>query len=298
MNAEFEEFSLWQRALALGQDNTGFYEKKPYFALVYIRPPGADRLMVSFDDLSRLSNGTPKRDPWALKFALDQGWGFLGVMPYQLHWYRDQELMDRLEEIGQSDFFQPFEKVLFTGASMGAYGACAFAKICPGANVLAFSPQNTLDPKVQNYDRRYPHGIRQNWDGRFCSAREGILNANKAYLVYDPLVKPDKLHIEAMMGANAFALPMMGAGHRVALVCRNVGILKEVTTLAMEGTLNPQKFAELAHKKRAATLVRNNMVKKLKAHGHNDWALAYGKACFLAKQNYMKENAKKREGQK
>lgn len=280
MTVDLENYTLWQQALALGEDGTGFYEKLPNAALVHYAPPNATRLMVAFDDLSRVSNGTPKRDPWGFKFALSQGWAFLGVMPHDVYWFRDEQLMNRMEALAASGFFARFEKTLFTGTSMGAFGACAFAKLAPGANVLAFSPQSTLDPRLQRFDRRYPKGLRAKWGGRYNTAGEGLTEANRAYLLYDPLLKVDRLHISRIKGPNVVAMPAMGCGHHVALVCRNVGILKPISSLAMEGELDRENFRALIKKRRAAQIVRNTSVKFLRSNGHEEWATSYARALF------------------
>lgn len=64
------------------------------------------------------------------------------------NWYRDAALITRLERLRDDGFFRGYGRVIFSGASMGAFAACAFAPLAPGCTIIAYSPQSTLHPDV------------------------------------------------------------------------------------------------------------------------------------------------------
>ncbi len=286
-----KEFAVWQQALSFLSNNEGFFRKLKNNSIVYIKPPGATRLYVGFDDLSRLGGKSPQRDPWGIKFALQQGWAYLGVMPDSSYWYRDDELFDALEGLSADGLFDGYEKILFSGTSMGAYASLAFADIAPGANVLAFAPQNTLDPKKVPWERRFERGRAADWSGRYREGADGIARANQVYVLYDPLERGDKLHANMVQGDNVEKRIAYGCGHRIALIARNIGALKGLTIHAMEGELTPENYRELMAWRGATTVYRQNIVKRLKAKRRHKRARAFADVCFKMKKDFAQLNA-------
>lgn len=289
MNEDVEQASLWQQSLAMSEDAVGFYEKLPNSSIVYYAPPNASRLMVSFDGFNQVKNGDVNRDPWGFKFALESGWAFLGIMPYKKFWYRDEILFDKLEEIAERGLFKRYEKVLFTGSSMGGFAACAFAKLSPGANVLAFAPQNTLDPRLQNYDRRYKEALKQDWGTRYLRANDGIKDAKNVYILYDPLQKEDKIHTSHIEGANVLKCPVIGCDHAVVYVIHEIGLLKFTSMAAMEGKINFHNFRNITKHRRAARFVRINCTEYLNNKGNTQLAQRYSKALVKYKKKYLEK---------
>ena len=64
-------------------------------------------------------------------------------------WFRLTDAPDFLKQLVAAGFFDNFETIVFTGASMGGFAAINFAPLVPNDRVLALSPQSTMSTQVQ-----------------------------------------------------------------------------------------------------------------------------------------------------
>ena len=55
------------------------------------------------------------REPWAGKFCADNGWSHFGIFAQGPTWFRDQRLIDWLEQQRDAGFFKKFDRVAFSG---------------------------------------------------------------------------------------------------------------------------------------------------------------------------------------
>jgi len=137
----------WLADLRRSGSRKGFYACDEGFAAVHV-DRGAERLVVSFDNLSSVRDPALDRGPWGYEFVRKAGWSQLGILAFRPDWFRDPALFAYLEGLRDSGFFARFRDVAFMGTSMGGYGACAFSSLAPGCTVIAFSPQSTLDERL------------------------------------------------------------------------------------------------------------------------------------------------------
>ncbi len=72
--------------------------------------------------------------PWGYGFVEAHGWSMLGMMAHDWTWYRDAAVWDFFDRLRDEGFFKQFDKVVFYGASMGAYAASVFSSAAPGAD--------------------------------------------------------------------------------------------------------------------------------------------------------------------
>ena len=147
----------WLAELGPGGSGEGFFEKTSKHSLMFIKRP-VNRLLVTLDNLSNVNDTSPEREPWAFKFARDLGASHLGIMAQVQAWYRDPDLILRMQKLADEGFFTGYDRVIFAGSSMGAYGAIAFGSLVPGAHAMAFNPQSTLDPALVPWEERYAKG--------------------------------------------------------------------------------------------------------------------------------------------
>lgn len=226
-----------------------FYQMGSCFALQHTRR-SKETLFVGFDDLSRARDRFRVRDGFGAKLAKGMGWSYLAVQSFAENWFRDPELHTALGDLDSSGFFSEFDHVVFTGASMGAFGACAFAPIAPGCTVIAFSPQSTLSHQNAAWDKRYPKGSEQDWSGPFSDAADGIECAANAWIIYDPKDHTDYRHALRITGRNVRYLRTRHAGHQAAQFLRQIDILKDVTIKCANGTMTDTYFYHLYRKGR------------------------------------------------
>lgn len=232
---------LWFPELAPGGSGEGFFEKTPRHSMMFVRRV-RPILFVSFDNLANVNDISPERGPWAYKFARDLSVSHLGVMAHGKMWYRDADLIARMEKLRDEGFFDAFERVVFSGSSMGAFAALVFAALVPGAHVLAFNPQSTLDPDLVPWEERYWIGRRQDWTLPLSDAQETLGNAGAVSVFYDPYFEPDRKHFERILGPNVTGYKCWFSNHKSAVFLRKINALKPIMTAGLLGELTPAMF--------------------------------------------------------
>ncbi|MBY8976841.1 glycosyltransferase family 2 protein [Rhodobacteraceae bacterium NNCM2] len=239
----------WLADLRHSPFREGFYQSSGDFAAVCVER-STDQLVVSFDNLSNVNDKSLDREPWAYKFIKDNGYSVLGILSFKANWYRDEKLFDFFDRLKAEGFFRKFKRVAFVGTSMGGYGAAAFSAAAPGATVIAFSPQSTLDTRLVPWEKRFNKGRAQDWSGRYADAAAGTQAAERVYLLYDSYFEPDLRHAKRFHGANIVHLPTWHSGHKSALFLRRAEILKPIMAEGVKGTLDRESFFRLYGKRR------------------------------------------------
>ncbi|EEX11170.1 conserved hypothetical protein [Ruegeria lacuscaerulensis ITI-1157] len=231
----------WFVEIYPGGDGTGFLHKlNRHSALFHQRDPS--RLVVSFDNIANANDLSFAREPWGWKFFRDEGWSHLGIFARTKAWFRDPEIIDYFQEKAREGFFEQFDLVVFAGASMGGFGALTFSALVPGAIVIAFNPQTTLDERLVPWETRYRFGRVQDWDLPLGDAAECVGMARKVYVFYDPFFAPDRRHVQRLKGDNVVPLKTWFSNHFAAPMLRKIDVLKPTMQQAMTGTLEPSEF--------------------------------------------------------
>lgn len=225
-------------------DSAGFHTTFENFAAIFVRRD-AKVLVVAFDNLSTVNDKSPDRGPWGDSFYRQMNWSCLGILSFAANWYRDDALFAFLENLRDSGFFIGYDRVVFTGTSMGAYAACAFCGLSPGATVICFSPQSTLNSEIVFWEKRFGRGRMQDWSGPYADAAESIQSARLAYVVFDPFFEPDRLHADRLDGPNVRQLKAFFSGHKSVLFLRRAEILKPIMLAASSDELTEQHFYSL-----------------------------------------------------
>lgn len=232
--------------------------------------PGGSTLVVSFDNAARPDNEPYEdRNSWGEAFYLREGHSVLGVIARRADWFRQVDLIRKLEELSKQGFFGAFSHVIFTGGSMGGFAAMAFAPLAPGCIVIAFSPQSTLNPKIASIDPRFPQGLRQNWNLPYSDAAKNVKAAGRAYVIYDSLLRLDRWHVERLARADhVYRLAVPGCGHGGTPVINQTRLFKEITRGMISGTMTPDRFRRLLRQRRRSLIYYLNLVDYAQTRGH------------------------------
>ncbi|MFQ5624154.1 MAG: hypothetical protein ACE5FS_12265 [Paracoccaceae bacterium] len=247
----------------------GFYQHLRNHPMVFVERRYT-RLVVTFDNLSNVSDAAPDREPWAYKFCRDNDWSHLGIMAKTQNWYRDAELVETLQEMAARGFFSRFEEVFFAGTSMGGFAAIAFSSLSPGARVLAYSPQTTLDPALVPWEERFAAGRAQDWTLPHSDGAVEAAAAARVYIVYDPYVGPDRRHADRLTAPNVAHLKSFFSGHKSALFARKIGILKPLMADAADGSLDEAGFYAHYRKRKDIPWYLRRMSEALAERGKHD----------------------------
>ncbi|MGL4280832.1 MAG: hypothetical protein ACRCS0_10735, partial [Albidovulum sp.] len=219
----------------------GFFHDGGTHSFLYV-PRSADTLVVTFDNLDIAMTKREERRPWGYEFIEKQGWSMLGVMAGGWTWYRDPWVHAEFDRLRKEGFFAQFRRVVFYGASMGGYAAAAFAPACPGADVVAISPQSTLDRALVPWESRYRAAWGYDYSGPYGDAASVSAAAGRVFLFYDPYARLDAAHADRFTGANVEKLRVPLVGHRLGTALQQMGILSPVILAALDGHLVPLDF--------------------------------------------------------
>jgi pimeloyl-ACP methyl ester carboxylesterase len=166
-------------------------------------------------------------------------------MAHDWTWYRDEAVYDFFDRLKSEKFFEQFDTVVFYGASMGAYAACVFSAACPGATVIAISPQATLDRDICSWEVRYQKAWKRDFNSRYGYAPDMVASAKNVFLFFDPLESLDAMHAALFRGEHVTKLKCRFMGHRIASALINMKILKPIIGACVDGTMTRPTFYTL-----------------------------------------------------
>lgn len=203
--------------------------------------PGGSTLVVTFDNLATLDHPYP-RHPWLRTLVQDMGFALLGAQSFAKDWYRNPDAAPLIRGLEAEGFFARFDRVVFIGASMGAFAALNMATLVPGAVVIALSPQSTMSRKIAPFEGRFGWAVkRSDWTTPdFLDAAESARRLERVVLLFDGRVTEDRLHAARLAGPNVQMLRIDHATHeavRVVLKCGALGpLIGGVATSGSAGT--------------------------------------------------------------
>jgi pimeloyl-ACP methyl ester carboxylesterase len=266
----------WRARLAdIGQKEGFFEDIGDQHSALFVRR--GDTLVVTFDNLDHVYERGEDRMPWGFGYTTSRGWSVLGLMAHDWTWYRDEAVHDFFDRLRDDGFFDKFKRVVFYGASMGAYAAAVFSAAAPGATVICISPQATLDRDVTSWETRYHKAWKRDYNSRYGYAPNMIAQANKAYLFYDPTAPLDAMHAALFQSDNIVRMKCRFMGHRIASLWANMGVLKPVIEGCIEGTLTQTQFYRLMRARHTTPRYQHEMLDRLKAQNRHALLVRYCK---------------------
>lgn len=214
----------------------------------------SDVLLVTFDNLASIDE-RPETRPWPAWLAQRAetlNYSILGIQAHQKDWYRSPEPPDWINGLMASGFFEAFKQVVFIGASMGAFAALCYGGLVPGARVLAFSPQSTLNRTIAPFEERYPYPYRKfDWEAKaYLDAADYVGAISSGYLFFDPQVPEDKRHAERLIAPGLQQVKLAYSGHTLIRALVKSGAFDHMlATFPQTGRLDTRFFQLLRGKR-------------------------------------------------
>lgn len=229
-------------------------------------------LLVTFEtlDSARARQG---QMPFGHALAAERGWSHLCLLSDGETWFRDPAVYAYFDRQVDDAFFEDFDAVLFYGAGMGGYAACAYSVTAPGAQVLALSPPASLTPEVAVWDRRHLAARRLDFTTRYGYGPAMTEGAGQVALVHDPLVREEAMHAALYRAPWVTVLSARLLGGRVEAGLAGMGILPEMIDLAMAGRLDRAAFATLWRRRRAYGPWLQALLDRLEGAGQRERAI-------------------------
>ncbi len=274
----------WARIARDLAGDDGFYRENDAHSFLFI-PRNPEVLVVTFDNLDIAMNKREERRPWGFQLIEKQGWSMLGVMANGWTWYRDPWVFDEFDRLANEGFFNRFKRVVFYGASMGGYAACAFSAAHPGADVVAISPQSTVDKAVVPWETRYKVVWDKDFSGKYGDAASASAKARRVSILYDPYEPLDAGHADRFTSKNVVRLRAPLLGHRLGSSLNQMGILSPIILGALEGRLDETEFYRMLRARREFPRYQRELFERAVSRARPDLARRIGEWVLLRGDN-------------
>jgi hypothetical protein len=250
----------WAIAMDKATEDEGFFYSIGAQHFAFFADAGTT-LLVSFETKASVL-AQPDQLPLAHSFAKDKGWSVLTLIADGDTWFRDPAVYAFFDRQVDDAFFEDFDQVLFYGAGMGAYAACAYSVAAPGATVLALNPRATLNPAQTAWDTRNNKARRLDFTSRYGYAPDMLDGAARAFVIHDPTVPAESMQAALFHSPHITRLSARHMGDTLEKPLTNLKILPELIDQAMQGTLTTQSFASLRRMRRNFAPYLRNLIAK------------------------------------
>lgn len=149
-------------------------------------------------------------------------------------WYQHPDTREAVAAVAAAA--RRYDRAITYGSSMGGYAALRYATPCRADTVIAVSPQHTVDPRLCPWETRWQPDVAN-------TAFEELpyVPAPTQYVFYDPRVKLDSRHVDAIERAGrTIRIPVPYAGHPVGALLVETGALQSAIRAIVAGDFDPR----------------------------------------------------------
>lgn len=222
-------------------------------------------LLVTFETVEGIRDGSRRARPLGFEMVIRHGWSHLAVISDGDTWFRDARIYGYFDRLIDDGFFEDFDRVVFYGAGPCAYAASAYSVAAPGATVIAIQPQATLDPRMVDWDPRFPEMRRTSFTDRYGYAPDMLDASDRAFVFYDPREDLDAMHASLFERTNVDRLRMPHMGDDLQASLMDMGLLLELLEQAGTGALTAAAFHRLYRARRDHANYLRNLMARLDA---------------------------------
>ncbi len=261
------DLAAWLRQLEAMTEEEGYLQPLGDAHWAFFTDAGKT-LIVSFEEVGSVQ-ARPGTMPLAQGLAETRGWSHLCLLAKGETWYRDPAVYAYFDRLVDEAFFDDFDRVLFYGAGMGGYAACAYSVAAPGAQVLAISPRATLDPVDAGWDTRADPAARKlDFTSRYGYAPDMLEGADRAVILYDRHVTEDAIHAALFRAPYVTRLSVPFMGERIEWAMDQMRLMPELMTRMLDNTLTAETFTTLWRKRRDFAPYLRALLARAEATGH------------------------------
>lgn len=239
----------WKERLIAQADRNGMHQQlgKQHFATFIDQK---STLLVTFETMQGIRALSETAQPFGFELVRTLGWSHLCIISDGDTWFRNDLIYGFFDQLIDDGFFEEFDTVLFYGAGPCGYAAAAYSVASPGATVVAVQPQATLDPRMTEWDDRFPEIRRTSFSDRYGYAPDMLDAAQHAFVIYDPRQELDAMHATLFERPNVTRLRMRGMGGALQTRLVEMHLLYRILTLAGIDKLSEAAFYKLYRARR------------------------------------------------
>ena len=235
--------SDWTAAMEAATEEDGYFHSLGARHWAFFSDQGTT-LLVSFETAAVI-RARPENLPLAQATAARHGWSHLCLIADGNTWFRDPAVYAFFDRQVDDAFFEDFDHVLFYGAGMAGYAACAYSVAAPGAQVLALNPRATLDPSQAGADPRDRSARRLDFTSRYGYAPDMLEGVSRAVVVHDPTIPAEAAQAALFHAPYITRLSARHMGDALEPHFEQMAILRDMIGAAMTGKLDAALFAKL-----------------------------------------------------
>jgi len=234
----------WKKRLMAQAEENGMHQElgKRHFATFIDQK---STLLVTFETMQGIRSLSETAQPFGFDLVKSKGWSHLCIISDGDTWFRSPRIYGFFDQLVDDGFFEEFDTVIFYGAGPCGYAAAAFSVASPGAIVVAVQPQATLDPRMTEWDDRFPKMRRTSFTDRYGYAPDMLDAAERAFVFYDPRQELDAMHATLFERENVTRLRMPGMGGALQTRLVEMELLYRILILAGYSKLTEQAFYQL-----------------------------------------------------
>ena len=225
------------------------------------------KLLVMFQQFDDAVRDAKLGGPVGLDFVDDKNYSLLYLGARAPTWFRANSLYEFFDDLVDDCFFEDFDQVMFYGAGIGAYAACAYSVAAPGAQVLAIAPQATLDMDRVGWDKRFPKGRVLDFCGRYGYAPDMLEGSAQAFVLFDPFSTLDHVHASLFHGPNIARFKCRHLNGMIEPALREMDILHRIIAACADGELTHECFFHVLRARREHTRYLRTLLYSLDKKG-------------------------------
>lgn len=267
----FSARDAWEQKMDHATQDSGYFHSLGDAHWAYFADEGTT-LLVSFETIDAVL-ARPDQMPLADSLARAHGWSALTIIADGATWFRDPAVYAFFDRQVDDAFFEDFDQVLFYGAGMAGYAACAYAVTAPGAQVLALNPRATLEPAQASWDRRDLAARKFDFTSRYGYAPDMLEGAAQAVVIHDRTIPTEAMHASLFRAPYITRLSARHMGDTLEPAMIGAGILPALVDQAMAGTLTARSFATLWRARRNYSPYLRAILAKVEGAGRNRQAM-------------------------
>ena len=202
-----------------------------------------DRLVITFEPVIDNYRNPQYRPGWCSAALRAREVSHVCVKRSKSDWFVEKDIVDLLQKI--SAFGQKFTSRVTYGASMGGFGALAFADLLGADQVFAFDPQSTLHPPSVPFERfedRFVSSLKLDFTGPYGSAVGKFTKASEVFIFVDRYCKPDLCHAKLLETPVTRIVNVPFVGHGTATSVGAARCLDLVLDGVVSGTFDVTQF--------------------------------------------------------
>lgn len=191
------------------------------------------------------------------------------------HWWQTPEVDDAIAALRQAGILSGKRQITLYGSSMGGYAALVRSAALKPSQILAVSPQYSIDGKVVPFEWRWRnYAAKLSFD--YDDMDAGLDREARILVVVDSFFRPDALHLRLIESRRPVEVVRISfAGHNTARALEEIGLATRLVTEVAQGHFDNTAFCrDYRRGRHASCLFWYGLAEYLAERGRRGWALA------------------------